>query len=109
MSVAPENVSMTQVTIKIYQRDGGAAPTERTLIRTVHLETSSDKRLTGKRAGKLLAKKFPEFESARNGMLKTEEGWVTMRSLRPTERCSFHYIWETAVVSEDFESLVTSE
>jgi hypothetical protein len=100
---------MPQVTIKIYQLDGSAAPTERRLTRTLHLETPSGKRLTGKRAGKLLAREFPEFESARNGMLKTEEGWRAQRSLRPTERCSFHYIWEEAVVSEDFELSVTSE
>ncbi len=100
---------MSQVTIKIYQSDGSAARAERHLIRTVHLETSSGKQLTSKRAGQLLAREFPEFESARNGMVKTDEGWVAMRSLRPTERCSFHYIWEKAVVTADVESSGTPE
>jgi hypothetical protein len=100
---------MAQVTIKIYQIDGSAPPTERTLTRTFHLETSSGKRLTSKRAGQLLAREFPEFNGARNGMIKTEEGWMATRSLRPTERCSFHYIWEKAVVSEDVESASTSD
>lgn len=100
---------MAQVTIKIYQSDGSAAPTERKLTRTVHLETSSGKRLTGKRAAQLLAREFPEFQTAGLGMIKTGEGWMATRSLRPTERCSFHYIWEKAVVSEDIESAAVSE
>ncbi len=97
-----ENI-MARVTIKIYQSDGSAARTERKLIRTVHLETSSNKQLTCKRAGQLLAREFPKFNRNLNGMIKTEEGWTAMRSLRPTERCSFHYIWENAVVTEDAE------
>jgi len=95
---------MSQVTIKIYQSDGSATRAERQLIRTVHLETSSGKQLTGKRAAQILAREFPKFERARDGMIKTDEGWVAMRSLRPTERCSFHYVWEKAVVTSDVEA-----
>lgn len=94
---------MARVTIRIYQSDGSAARSERQLVRAIHLETSSAKHLTGKRAGQLLARKFPQFASARNGMIRTKEGWTAMRSLGPTERCAFHYIWENAVVSEDVE------
>ena len=100
---------MARVTIKIYQVDGSAARTERKLMRTRHLETSSGKRLTSKRAGQLLAREFPQFENARNGMIKSEEGWTAMRSLRPIEGCSFHYLWENAVVSEDVKSSASLE
>jgi hypothetical protein len=100
---------MAQVTIKIYQSDGNGSHTGRRLIRTVRLETSSAKRLTSKRAGQLLAREFPEFGSARSGMIKSEEGWVARRSLHPTERCSFHYVWEKAVVTEEVESPAPNE
>jgi hypothetical protein len=95
---------MAQVTIKIYQSIGSAAPDGRKLVRTVRLKTASDKRLTSKRAGQLLAWEFPQFAGARDGLIKSDEGWVALRSLRPTERCSFHYVWERAVVTEDDES-----
>jgi hypothetical protein len=95
---------MARVTIKIYQSVGSVAPAERKLIRTVRLETSSGKRLTGKRAGQLLAREFSEYRSSRSGLIKSEEGWVALRSLHPSERCSFHYVWESAVVTEDAES-----
>jgi hypothetical protein len=96
--------SMALVTIKIYQVDGSAARSERKLMSTLHLETSSGERLTSKRAGQLFAREFPQFESPRKGMIKSEEGWTAMRSLRPVEGCSFHYIWENAVVAEDVKS-----
>ena len=92
---------MAQATIKIYQGGGAATSPDRRLIRTVRVETSSDKRLTSKRAGQLLAREFPDFESSRKGMTRTDEGWMAVRSLRPTEDCSFHYIWESALVTED--------
>jgi len=95
---------MAHVTIKIYENGGAATRPDRVLIRTVRVETSSDKRLTSKRAGQLLAREFPDFKSARNGMIKTDEGWMAMRSVRPTEHCSFHYIWESALVAEDVNS-----
>jgi hypothetical protein len=37
-------------------------------------------------------------------MIKTDEGWMAMRSLRPTKDCSFHYIWESALVTDDSDS-----
>jgi hypothetical protein len=94
---------MAQVTIKIYQTDGAAGSAERKLIRTVRLETSSDRRLNGKRAGQILTNNVPEFQAAAQTIIKTNEGWMAARSLRPSERCSFHYIWEKAIVSEDSE------
>ena len=95
---------MAQATIKIYQSGGAATRPDRVLIRTLRVETASDKRLTSKRAGQLLAREFPDFESAQRGMIKTVEGWMATRTLRPTEHCSFHYVWESALVTEDVDS-----
>jgi hypothetical protein len=95
---------MAHAKIKIYQGGGAATRPDRILIRTVRVETSSDKRLTSKRAGQLLAREFPNFKNARNGMIKTDEGWMATRSLRPTKDCSFHYIWESALVTDESDS-----
>jgi hypothetical protein len=95
---------MANATIKIYRADGSANRPDRILIRTLRIETASEKRLTSKRAGRLLAREFPDFNGARNGMLKTDEGWMARRAIRPTEHCSFHYVWETALVTEDADS-----
>jgi hypothetical protein len=65
---------MAQATIKTYQSGGAATHPDRVLIRTLRVETASDKRLTSKRAGQLLTREFPDFESARRGMIKTDEG-----------------------------------
>lgn len=100
---------MAHATIKIYQSGGAATRPGRILIRTVRVETSSRKRLTSKRAGQLLAREFPHFKSARNGMIKTDEGWMATRTIRPTEHCSFHYIWESALVTEDTDFLAPVE
>ena len=95
---------MAHATIKIYQDGGTATRPDRVLIRTVRVKNSSEKRLTSKRAGQLLAREFPEFKDARNGMIKTDDGWMAMRTLRPTKDCSFHYIWESALVTDDSDS-----
>ena len=95
---------MPYATIKIYHGSGAADHPDRKLIRTLRVETSSAKRLTSKRAGQLLAREFPDFERARNGMIKTDEGWMAMRTIHPTEHCSFHYVWESALVTEDADA-----
>jgi hypothetical protein len=95
---------MPNVTIKLYRENGGAAQIDRVLTRTVHLETLSAKQLTSKRAGQILANEFPEFESARRGMIKTDEGWVAMRTIQPLPDCSYQYIWEHAVVTQESDS-----
>jgi predicted nucleic acid-binding Zn ribbon protein len=95
---------MARLTIRIYQQADTATQTARRLIRTKFVDTASSKRLTSKRAGQVLANKFPKFESARNGMIKTQTGWQAMRPLQPTDGCSFHYIWQYAVVTEDDET-----
>lgn len=94
---------MSGVKLQIFHENN--AKGEMTLVRTVWIERDSDKSLTGKKAGQILANNFPEFDnsSIRNGLSKAENGWRASRTLQPTEKCEFHYIWEIAVITEDSE------
>lgn len=73
------------------------------MVRTVWIERESDKKLTGKKAGQLLANNFPAFDrlGVRNGLTTAEKGWRAMRTINPTEKCIFHYVWEIAYVNEE--------
>lgn len=88
---------MPRIVIKIYRQNGSAHSSERLLIRRVEIENASAKKLNGNRATKILANAFPEFRR----LIKTDEGWLAMRPIEPIEKCSYHYIWEYAVVSQE--------
>ena len=88
---------MAMIVIKIYRQNGSAQNSKRVLIRRIEIENASAKRLNGNRASKLLANAFPEFR----GLIKTDDGWLAMRPIEPTEKCSYHYIWEYAVGSQE--------
>ena|SRR5687768_35116 len=92
---------MSRVKIKIFHENNAKGETK--LVRTVWIERDSDKKLTGKKAGQILANNFPEFDNAitRNGLIKTENGWWASRALEPTEKCDYHYIWEQAFITEE--------
>lgn len=64
------------------------------------IETKSRKQLTAKRATLLLARYFPELSDSEAGVVGTERGWMATRSVKPTEKCSFHYVWQHYYVSE---------
>ena len=65
---------MSRVKIKIFHENNAKGETK--LVRTVWIERHSDKKLTGKKAGQILANNFPEFDNAitRSGLIKTENG-----------------------------------
>jgi hypothetical protein len=88
---------MPNIIVKIYRQNGSASNTERVLIRRVEIENSSAKRLTGNRAAKILASNFPEFW----GPIKTDEGWSASRTIKPTEKCEYQFIWEYLVISQE--------
>lgn len=92
---------MSRVKIQIFHENNSKSETN--LVRTVWIETDSAKKLTGKKAGQILANNFPEFDnySTRNGLIKTGKGWSASRTIKPTDKCSFHYIWENAIVTEE--------
>jgi hypothetical protein len=93
---------MPHVTIRIYERDGSAAQTEPILLETRVISTASAKKLTGQRASQLLLRECPEFKGAVSVMvLKTDRGWKATRAMRPTKGCSYHYIWQEAIISDE--------
>lgn len=92
---------MSRIKIQIYHENN--AKGETSLIRTVWIETESEKALTGKKAGRILANNFSQFDSSttRRGLVKTGNGWRASRTIKPTEKCDYHYIWEYAFVTEE--------
>lgn len=93
---------MSRVKIQIFHENGNAAKTERKLVRTVWVKRDSDKKLTSKQAKQILAREFPELVQVRGIFLtKGEEGWWTIRTIKPTDKCEYHYIWEKTVITEE--------
>ena len=78
---------MSRIKIQIFHENNAKGETK--LIRTVWIERDSDKSLTGKKAGQILANTFPEFDNftVRNGLSKAENGWRASRTIKPTEKC----------------------
>lgn len=100
-SVADVLEFFANVKIQIFHENN--AKGETTLVRTVWIERISDKKLTGKQAGQILANNFPQFDNSmtRNGLIKIENGWRKSRTIKPTEKCEYHYIWERAIITEE--------
>ena len=92
---------MSRVKIQIFHENNAKGETK--LVRAIWIDKDSDKKLTGKKAGQILANNFPEFDNltTRNGLSKTENCWRKVRTIKPTEKCEFHYIWEIAVITEE--------
>ena len=92
---------MSRVKIQNFNENNSNGETKS--VRTVWIDKDSVKKLTAKKAGQILANNFPAFDnsSIRNGLIKTENGFRAMRTLEPTEKCDYHYIWEYAIVSEE--------
>jgi hypothetical protein len=92
---------MSAVKIQIFHENNATRETK--LVRTIWVERDSDKKLTGKKAGQILANNFPNFDKlrVRNGLIKTEKGWWARRTIQPTEKCEYHYIWEEAYLTEE--------
>lgn len=92
---------MSRLKIQIFHENDAKGETK--LVRTVWIERDSDKKMTGKKAGQILANNFPEFDNStvRSGLVKTENGWRARRTIKPTEKCDYHYIWELAFITEE--------
>jgi hypothetical protein len=91
---------MSRVKIQIYHENNAAR--ESKPARTIWIERNSDKKLTGKQARQILAEEFPRFVKSYGILLtKTSEGWRASRTIRPTAKCDYHYIWERAIIAEE--------
>ncbi|MBX7171718.1 MAG: hypothetical protein K1X72_12230 [Pyrinomonadaceae bacterium] len=89
---------MSVVKIRIYRQNIRSANNEKKLIKTSFVTLNSEKKLTAKKAGQILANNFSDFDrlNARNGLQKSEEGFLAMR---PVEN-EIH-IWEYAIITEE--------
>jgi len=91
---------MSRVKIQIYHENDTKGETR--LIRTVWVERDSDKKLTGKQAKQILAREFPQFLKSYGTLLtKDDEGWRASRTIKPSEKCDYHYIREKAFITEE--------
>lgn len=92
---------MLSVTLQVYHSNGAAGERSRVLVETRRIDTGSDKPLTAKRARQIIAREYPAYARAGGlGVIRTEDGWSAMRSLNPTAKCDYHFIWEEVIVRE---------
>ena len=93
---------MPNVKVRIFR---GRDFDDKELVATKFVQTDSAKQLTAKRAGQILANSFPQFDElgTRNGLQKSDEGFLAMRTFEPTEKCDYHYVWEYALVSDELD------
>lgn len=78
---------------------GGRA---RRTIEVRRVTTKSDKRLTAHAATRILRREFPDFpkmQSASKSRIGSG-GFSAFHSLKPTEKCSFHYYWKHYYLTE---------
>ena len=89
---------MSTIKIRIYRRDARSASNEMKLIKTSYVELNSEKKLTAKKAGQILANNFMAFDrlDTGNGLQKSAEGFLAMRPLANEK-----HIWEYAIVTEE--------
>jgi|SRR5215203_3165639 len=91
---------MSVVKIQIFHENNAKGETK--LVRTIRIKRDSDKKLTGKQAKQIVAREFPQFVKSYGILLsKGENYWWTSRTIKPTEKCEYHYIWEKAIITEE--------
>lgn len=92
---------MTHVTVQVYHSKEVAGQRTRKLVETRRIDTGSDKALTAKRAGQIIAREYPAYARLGGaGVIRTDDGWLATRSLNPTEKCDYHFIWEEILIRE---------
>jgi hypothetical protein len=87
-----------KIQISVYHEDN--AKRRKKLVRRMVVESESGKRLTAGRAAKIIARHFPEHGNPLI-VIKVDEGWWSSRTIRPTEKCSYHYHWEHVIVHKE--------
>lgn len=93
---------MAIVKVRIYQ---GRNWDDKKLVHTNYIQVDRLKNLTAKKAGQILANNYPDFDSriVRNGLLKTDEGFLATRTPTPTDKCEYHFVWELALLAEEVD------
>ena len=73
---------------------------ERTLV-VRRVTTDSHKRLTAHSATKLLRREFPELPKiVASKSVRVKGEFFAMHSVRPSEKCRFHYFWRQYYLKE---------
>ena len=67
-------------------------------VRTIDVPVESAKRLTADRARRILVRTLPGFRDPI--MHPVDGGYEAQRTYAPLEGCSYHYVWEFALVRE---------
>ncbi len=92
---------MAYVTLQVYHSNSAAREPTRDLVETRRIDTGSDKALTARRAGQIIAREYPAYARIGGAMVtRTEDGWRATRPLKPTEARDYHYIWEEVLIRE---------
>jgi len=70
-------------------------PREERMIEVRRTTTDSHKRLTAHSATRLLRREFPELPALISASKSVERKgeYFAMHSLKPSEKCGFHYVW----------------
>jgi hypothetical protein len=92
---------MAHVTLQVYHSNGAPGQRARELVETRRIDTGSDKALTAKRAGQIIAREYPAYARVGGaGVIRTKDGWLATRSLNSTAECDYHFIWEEILIRE---------
>ena len=88
------------MTVTITVKEVG--PREERTVEVRRVTTESHKRLTAHAATRILRREFPDFPEITSASKSVSERGVffAMHSLRPTEKCNFHYTWKQYYLSE---------
>ena len=91
-----------KVELLIYHQEPDKSRNERILIKSLVVNVESAKRLTASRASKIIKRELPRFQTAGSVLvIETDYGWEARRTIKPSEKCSFHYKWEYALVLKE--------
>ena len=81
------------MTVQITVKEVG--PRDQRVLEVRRGTTESHKRLTAHSATKLLRREFPELPTTASASksVSAKGELFAMHSLRPSEKCRFHYLW----------------
>jgi hypothetical protein len=88
------------MTVTITVKDVG--PRDEHTLEIRRITTDSHKRLTAHSATKLLRREFPELPGivTASKSVRVKGEFFAMHSVRPSEKCRFHYFWKQYYLKE---------
>ena len=92
---------MRVIHIQVF-RGGPGGTDSRELVRSIEVPVDSKKRLTARRAQRVLVRTLPEFKDFLiGGVIRVEAGWEARRTIAPLPDCDYLYTWEYALVLDE--------